>query len=99
MLIYQTKIYNYREAIGPLIQTWDAFWVRNVDLYYGEAVGESVNKVQFGYGDKSRPYLVYRRSHTKRYKFKESVHVKPAQQTDEVLSGFKNSFVCERDLD
>ena len=82
-----------------MIQTWDAFWVRNEDLYYGEEVGDGVKKIQFGYGDNSRPYLVYRRSYTKRNKFKESVHVSLAQQTGQVLSGYKKSFVCERDLD
>ena len=73
--------------------------MRNKDLYYGEEVGDSVKKIQYGYGDNSRPFLVYRRSYAKKYKFLESVHVSVAQQTEEVLSGYKNSFVCERDLD
>ena len=72
-----------------MVQTWDAFWVRNVDCYFGEEVGEEVVKLKNSDGVESRPYLVYRKTNVK--EFSET-------PTDEVDS-YKTSLVCEKDLE
>ena len=78
-----------REALRPLIQTWDAFWVRSVDFYFGEEKGEAVVKLENG--EESRSYLVYRATNIKQSDFSET----PTDQVD----SYKNSFVCEKDLE
>ena len=74
-----------------MVQTWDGFWVRNVDLYFGKEKGEKILKLENSDGVESRPYLVYRKTNSKERDFSET----PTNEVD----SYKNSFVCEKDLE
>ena len=70
-----------------MIQTWDTFWVRNVNLYYGEKVAGKVVKLE---NKDEMPYLTYQHANIKMHEF---ISVFTDQDS------YKKSFVCEKDLD
>ena len=77
-----------RLALRPLVETWDGFWVRNVDFYFGELTSEGeVVKLE---NRKDIPYLAYQDTNIKRHEFR-------VLYTEQ--DSYKKSFVCEKDLD
>ena len=70
-----------------MIQTWDKFWVRNVDFYFGEEVGKEFKKLE---NRNDIPYLVYKDTNIKRHEFR-------VVYTEQ--DSYKKSFACEKDLD